>query len=70
MTHSDTTWSPLYPVYNVTDGDNNLDKTPHQGLQLEAALVPCLFAAIFVIGILGNGTLIYIVSRYKVAPAL
>ena len=52
---------------NATDADVDVDTDAYdvQYIQPEVYIVPILFAMIFIVGVLGNGTLIYIVGANK-----
>ena len=65
--------TPLPPIMMLWNNDSNTtshnDDEESKALlstRLEAFTVPVVFAAIFVVGVLGNGTLIYTVLRNRV----
>lgn len=48
-----------------TTDDNNTDEYTPYGERLETYLVPVLFAIIFIVGVLGNGTLVVVYVRHR-----
>ena len=60
------TTQPNASVLIYTPGDNQTesDYTPYEE-RLETYLVPVLFAIIFIVGVLGNGTLVIVYVRHR-----
>lgn len=58
----------MFEELNVTtvfpEEDNSTEYTPY-GERLETYLVPVLFAIIFIVGVLGNGTLVIVYVRHR-----
>lgn len=50
----------------LTNEDNSTDSdyTPYED-RLETYLVPVIFAIIFIVGVLGNGTLVIVYIRHR-----
>ena len=63
--------STLFPDYvSSADITNHTTPPPHRAdvwlsNRPEAVIVPVIFAIIFLVGVLGNGTLVFIVTRHK-----
>ncbi|KAH9645328.1 hypothetical protein HF086_010292, partial [Spodoptera exigua] len=51
-------------IYSPDDNQTESDYTPYEE-RLETYLVPILFAIIFIVGVLGNGTLVIVYVRHR-----
>ncbi|XP_077989046.1 G-protein coupled receptor 54-like [Glandiceps talaboti] len=58
MTHSNVTT-------NATDGDKYSPERPGSDVGIEGVLVPIFFAAIILIGVSGNSTVLYIIFKHR-----